>query len=242
MGLRVLPPRVVAVVGGEQGQVEIASDAQQRRVDAGLVGEPVVLELHVEAVRAEHVSEAGGQLPRAGLVVGEEPLAHRAAEAAARRDDPVAVRLEHVEVDTRLVEEPVEVRERRQLHQVVVAGVRHREEREVEDVVLVATGPVEAARRDEVRLHADDRLHAVLAGDTVEVQDAVHVPVVGDPDRGLSVRDHGRDHVRHPGRAVEHRVLGVQVQVHERRRHGLSDTPTSTLHRRRATLWRTTNV
>ena len=54
----------------------------------------------------------------------EEPLAHRAAEAAARGDDPLAVAARGLEVDAGLVEEPVEVRERRELHQVAVAGVR----------------------------------------------------------------------------------------------------------------------
>ena len=59
-----------------------------------------------------------------------------------------------------------------------------------------------------------------LARRSVEVEDAVHVPVVGDADRGLAVGDGLGDDVGDPGRAVEHRVLGVQVQVDERTRHG----------------------
>ena len=53
----------------------------------------------------------------------------------------------------------------------------------------------------------------------VEVEDPVHVAVVGDADRRLAVgRGRGHD-VVDPGRAVEHRVLGVHVEVGERVAH-----------------------
>ena len=45
---------------------------------------------------------------------------------------------------------------------------------------------------------------------------AVHVAVVGDADRGLAVGGDRGDDVADPRRTVEHRVLGVQVQVNER--------------------------
>ena len=67
-----------------------------------------------------------------------------------------------------------------------------------------------------VQLRADDRHDAGLARGLVHRQDAVHVAVVGDADRGLPVGG-GRGHdVADPRRAVEHRVLGVQVQMDER--------------------------
>ena len=45
--------------------------------------------------------------------------------------------------------------------------------------------------------------------------DAVHVAVVGDADRGLAVgRGRGHD-LADPRRTVEHRVLGVQMQMDE---------------------------
>ena len=50
----------------------------------------------------------------------------------------------------------------------------------------------------------------------VEVEDPVHVAVVGDAERRLAVGDRRRDQVVDPGRAVEHRELGVGVQVGER--------------------------
>ena len=59
-----------------------------------------------------------------------------------------------------------------------------------------------------------------LARGLVEIEDAVHVAVVGDADRRLAVRDRPGDDVGHPGRTVEHRELGVLVQVGKRCAHG----------------------
>ena len=57
----------------------------------------------------------------------------------------------------------------------------------------------------------------LVAALLVEVEDAVHVAVVGDGERRLAVR-HRRGHdLADSRRAVEHRVLGMSVQVDERR-------------------------
>ncbi len=68
-----------------------------------------------------------------------------------------------------------------------------------------------------VGLGADDGRDPALAAFLVEVENAVHVPVVGDRQRGLTVGDRGLDEVPDPGGPVEHRVLRVGVQVDEGR-------------------------
>ena len=98
--------------------------------------------------------------------------------------------------------------------------------------MLGAARPLEPTRGDEVRLHAEDRLHVGVARGAVEVEDAVHVPVVGDPDRGLAVGGGLGDDVRDARRAVEHRVLGVQVEMHERAAHEPPRLPSPALARR----------
>ena len=52
--------------------------------------------------------------------------------------------------------------------------------------------------------------------------DAVHVAVVGDADRRLAVGGRRRDDLADPRRTVEHRVLGVQVQMDEGIGHAYS--------------------
>ena len=83
------------------------------------------------------------------------------------------------------------------------------------DVVFGSPGAVETGAGDEVALHTDDRLHAGGLGGTEEVEDAVHVAVVGDPDGRLAVGGGGGHDVVDPRRAVEHRELGVEVKVDE---------------------------
>ena len=85
--------------------------------------------------------------------------------------------------------------------------------------------PLEARLGRLVGLDADDGLDPGLVGRLVEVEDAVHVAVVGDPDRRLAVRHRPGDDVGHPGRTVEHRELGVLVQVGERCAHGRLPPP-----------------
>ncbi len=214
--LGVLLVRVVAVVRREQRQAERARDPDQLRVDLTLLVQAMVLQLDEEALGSEDVAELPRELERALVVTRDERLAHRAAEAAARRHDPLAVPLEELEVHPGLVVVAVEVRRRRELDEVVVAGVRRGQDREVEDVVVGAARAVVATRRDEVRLGADDRLHPRVARGPVEVEDAVHVAVVGDPDRGLAVGHGSRHDLGHARRTVEHRVLGVEMEVDER--------------------------
>src|SRR5690606_13331556 len=64
-----------------------------------------------------------------------------------------------------------------------------------------------------VRLGAEDGLDALLAALLVEVEDAVHVVVIGDADRRLTVGHRRPNDLADSGRAIEHRVLGVHVEV-----------------------------
>ncbi len=138
------------------------------------------------------------------------------------------VALEQLPVRARLVEVALQVGVRRELHQIAVSGVRFREQRQVVVELLasfsLATGVVEAAAalwsvearvRRHVRLDANDRRDALRFALRVEVEDPVHVPVVGDRERRLVIGDGRVDEVGDAGRAVEHRELGVLVEVDE---------------------------
>ena len=157
-----------------------------------------------------------GRFERGLLVAGEDQLRDEPAEAPARGRDAGVVALEQLPVAARLVVVAVEVRAARDLDEVAVALVGLGEHREVEDLVLGPLRAIEARRVGEVALHAEHGLHVGLARRGVHRQRAVHVAVVGDADRGLAVGgDRGHD-VADPRCTVEHRVLGVQVQMDER--------------------------
>ena len=156
-------------------------------------------------------------------------MGHHAAQAAGCRDETVVIALQQLPVDARLVVVTLEVGGRRELDEVPVALCGLSEDGQVV-VELLASLPL-AARvvdaappyralvtglRCHVGLGADDRRDAALAALFVEVEDAVHVAVIGDRQSGLAIGHRSGNQISDPRRPVEHRVLGVRVQVDER--------------------------
>ena len=226
--LRVFGARVVAVVGREQRRAELRGDLDQLRVGLVLRGDAVVLQLDEEVVAPEDVLQLAGLLQRGLEVAGEQRLQHVPTEAAGAGDDAFAVVGEDLPVDLRLAVVALEERAARELDQVAVAGVVLGEQREVVPRLLaalaLAAGVVDlaagvdalvAALVRHVRLEPDDGRDAGLLARGVERQDAVHVAVVGDAERRLLVGRGRLDELVDPGGAVEHRELGVGVEVDE---------------------------
>ena len=186
--------------------------------------------------------QAGGVADGALDVAPQQGLAHHAAQAAGGGDDALFVALEQLPVEPGLVEVPLEEGGRRQLDEVLVAGGGLGQQGEVVVELLAplalaaavvdpapAHGALEAALAGHVGLDAEHGRDAGLAGGPVEVEDAVHVAVVGDADGGLAV-GHGRGHdLVDPCGPVEHRELGVDVEMGEALPH--QATPL------RITLW-----
>ena len=209
VGNRVLAPAVVAVVGGEQRGADGAGDLDESRVGAVLGGDAVVLDLDEEVLLAEDVLQAPGKARGQVEVLGQERLGDDAAETSGRGDEAVVVVLEQLPVDAGLV-----VGEHRQVVIELLAPFPL-----ASRVVDAASAdrPLEAGLRSHVGLGADDGRYPALVALLVEIEDAVHVAVVGDREGRLAVLDGGLYEIFDPGGPVEHRVLGVGVQVHERR-------------------------
>ncbi len=232
VGLGVALMGVVAVVGGEHRGLDLPRDLEQQRVRPPLLGHAVVLELDEEVVAPEDVLEAGGLLQRHLLLALEQRLQHVSAEAAGGGDQPVGVLFEELPVGPGLVPVALQVGLRRDLDEVAVPGlVLGQQDGVVVELLALAgvtagvvgstaaVGPLVARLVGQVDLGADDRLDPGVVAALVEVEDAVHVAVVGDPERRLPVGGCGRDHVVEPRRPVEHRVLGVHVEMGERIPH-----------------------
>ena len=230
---RIVLAGVVAVVRGQQRRTQLLRQADELRVGALLLGNAVVLEFDEQVVPAEDVLEAPGPLPGPFVVVGEERLEDLAAETARGGDEPLAVVGENLPVDPGLVVVALEERPAGYLDQVPIAGGILGQEGQV--VVELApalgltAGVVESATAGgsfaarlvrHVRLGAQHRLDSLLPALPVEVDDPVHVAVIGDADRRLAVRDRSRHDVLDPGRSVQQRILGVDVEVAEGIGHG----------------------
>ena len=65
----------------------------------------------------------------------------------------------------------------------------------------------------DVGLHPHDGLDAGLGRLLVEVEGPIHIAVVGDGDGAHAELGGALDQILHPDRAVEKRVLGVQMQM-----------------------------
>ncbi len=221
LALRVLPAGEVDVVRGDEREVEPSGQADEKRVDGLLVGDAVVLELDVEAVLPEDRSVLAGRV--LGLLdeAPGEPGTELALEAGREPDEPLGVGREQLLVDPRAVVEALEIALRQEPAEVPVALPVPDEEDEMEmvDVVRRPGLLVEAAARRDVDLAAEDGLDAAGLGLLEKLDGAEDVAVVGDGHGRHVVPDGRLDQVRHLQGAVEDAVLGMVVEVNERRFH-----------------------
>ena len=240
VGEVVLAVGVVAVVGGQQRRADPPGDGQQLRVRLALGGQALVLQFHEQVVAAEDVLQAARLLQRPPLVPRQQRLQDVAAEAAGAGDQALVVALQQLPVHPGLVVVALEEGQAGELDEVAVADVVLGEEGEVvvelPAALGVAPGVVDAAPAGgalvaalvgHVHLGADDRGDALVAAGGVELEDAVHVPVVGDAEGRLAVGRRRRHQRLQAGGAVEHRILGVHVQVGK----GISQLPARLLAR-----------
>jgi len=220
----------VGVVGGQQRGADLLSQAQQVLGDAPFDLQAVVHELDVEELLAEDVLELpGGSQGLVPLAQAQSGLNLRR-RAAGGTDEAGSVAGEQLSVDARgLAPLTFQGGEGVHAHEVVQPLVVARQQGHVSvgaaggDVVaplgLLApedTGLVEAGgARGHVGLHPDDRLDTDGLGGRVELVGTEHVAVVGDRQGGLA-QALGLGHVvLDLSGAVQHRVVGVDVEVDE---------------------------
>ncbi|CFE46862.1 Uncharacterised protein [Mycobacterium tuberculosis] len=220
---------VVAVIGGKRRNVERASDLEQTVTDPAFDGQPVVHQLKEVVVRSDDLPPLRRGFERLPILAEPQAGLHLPRRASGGDDDALGVFGDELGVHARpLAQLALEGSMRGQLEQVAQTGGvlgHHRQVRvgaAAGDVVGLLAGVtpqdapgVEPRARRDVCLHADDRLDPGLGRGVVELAGTEHVSVVGHPHRGhpqpLHLGEHGRD-LRG---TVQHRILGVVVQVHE---------------------------
>ncbi|CAB4582032.1 unannotated protein [freshwater metagenome] len=232
MAVGVVTVRVVRIVGGQQRRPEILGDAHQKGIRALLRRNAVVLQFDEQVVLAEDLLKTSRLGEGVVVVVAQEGLQNVTTETTGGGDEALVMTFEKLPVHAGLVVVPLEERQAGQLDEVLVAGVVLGEQREVVVELPPAFGlasgvvhqstPCRAFETGLVRqvgLGADDGFDPVRPTFLVEVEHAVHVSVVGHAEGRLSVLDRlGHQLVELRG-AVEHRELGVNMQVRERIRH-----------------------
>ena len=119
-------------------------------------------------------------------------------------------------VHARLVVVALKVRLRDQAHEVLVSLQIFCEKDEV--VVALAVRDCElvlARAAGDIRLDADDGLHAFFFCDLVKLDSAIHVAVISKSDRSLVVLLCDLDHVGQLSKPVEQGIVRVRMEVDE---------------------------
>ena len=238
---------VVRVIGRQQRDVQLPGDVEQATADAQLDVEAVIHQLTEVVLTAEDVLVLTRR-PEGLLELAEtKARLHLTGRAAGGRDDALGVPADDLAIHAGLHVVALEGGQRAQPEEVVQAGGVLGQHRHVgvattagdilaalhRGVAPVATArrpvllhPREARGRRDIGLDADDRLHGALGilealRELVELVGAEHVAVVGHRDgRHALTADLGEQLGVLRG-AVEHRVLGVGVQVDEGIDHGV---------------------
>ena len=173
------------------------------------------LDLEQKVVLAEDVAIRCDRLPRAVDVAVDDLAGRLALETTRKGDQALRVLGQDLLVDARLVVHPLHLADGAKPHQVEVALVAGREERQVVGVAVHAAFPQQARPRRDVDLAADDRLDPGFLAGLIEVDRAVHDAVVCKPDRRHPELGRTRHHGGNAAGAVEQRILGVVVEVDE---------------------------
>ncbi len=231
VALRVLRGQVVAVVGAHQGDARLLVQAQQALVDHGLTADAVVLELQIEAVRTEDVPQLQGPGLGGGVVAGGQPLGDLPGQTGGQGDEPPAVGAQQVHVHPGLDVEALREGHADHVAEVFISLLVPAQEDQVaalpiQLIDLVKAGP--AGGRD-VHLAADNGLDALPLAGAVEVNCAVHDPVVCDRHGGLAQLLDPAGQSVDLAEAVQQAVLRVDVEVDKGHRVPLFLAPGSVL-------------
>ena len=174
---------VVQVVRDDERQAGLRRQPEELLVQPALLGQAVVLELEVEALRAEDVAVLAGQVAGQLPVVGLERPRDLAAEARRQPDQALAVPGEVLAVDPRLVVVAVDVGVGDQPAQVAVADQVLGQQDQVEGLGVGLAFLVGHRPPRDVRLDADDRPDPPGGRRLVEGHGAVERAVVGQGQR-----------------------------------------------------------
>ncbi len=239
VGHGVLLTRVMRVVGDHRRDAELLADLGQAVADPALDVDAVVHQLEEVVLLAEDVLPLGGGFERLVDLAEAQPGLQLTRRAPGGGHQPGRVLREDLLVHPRpLGQHALGVGAGRELEQVVQALVVPRPDGLVQvgaargDVVLLLVrlapqdpGGVAPGLGRDVGLDADHRRDARVLGLPVELRGPVHVAVVRHRHvRHALVLDLG-EQVLQPGGSIEHGVLGVHVQVSERRTGSRHDPP-----------------
>ena len=213
---------VVTVVRSDERRLNRARDLEQLWIRGFLFGNAVVLNFDEKIVSTKDVLKPCCFFKRTAFIAVHERLQHLATKTSTRDDETFVMLFEQLPIDFGLHVITLEKGTTRELNEIFVTN---RTLGQCGQVVIrlaaalgFATGIVHTPAPSRsfgsvvvglVELRADNRLDPNLFCRLVEIENAIHVSVVGDADRRLTIGSRCSHHVTHTRGPIEHRELGV---------------------------------
>ena len=209
------------IVGCHQPEIELPGEFDQLGFDLVLRFQAVVVNLHVEIVATEDLAQLLQHLTRLVGLPLQEPFVDRSRDAAAQADNPLGMRSQLLPVHPRFaVIAPLQVALGDELDEVFPARIVLGEEGEMGGAPTAGNLlPVLHRLRGKIDFAPQDRFYPLLAYRLVEFDRTIEITMVRHCHRRHSqLRRPGRDLLA-AHRAIQRRVLGVQVKMDKRPGH-----------------------
>lgn len=208
---------VMSVVRGDQRNPHALRQIDCALGTLALDIETAVLDLEV-IVFAEGLLEPGDDLVGLSLPFSQEMMRQLPRRAAGQADQPLAMLLQHLAADARLVVKAVQKADRRELDQVLEAGLVLGQQRQMMRRFARSADDVRHPSGGRVGLIAQDRIDPRVTALGVKLQRPVQVAVIRDRQRGHPQLFDPLDELRDLARPVEQTVMRVAMEVGERPR------------------------
>ena len=208
----------MAVIGGHQLDIQLTPQFHQTVIGDPLFGNVVFLDFKVEPV-TEDLLQLPGLVPgRIHTVMGDQP-GDFTVQAGSEGKQPLLVFVKQLLVNARLVIKPLGLGNGSQLHQVPVAGFIHGQQHDMK-VMSCCLIMDQVAFPGNIKLTTNQGINPCFFCLGVKFKRPVHGPVIGNSHTLHVVFQGLADQVIKADCSVKHGVLGMDVQVCKRCRHG----------------------
>ena len=208
---RILFADIVGIVGDHHGKTGLPSNSPQTAVDPRLLLQPVILHLQIKMIGAEHTCHPLCRLQCALIVILHELLGNLAGQAGRKGNQALMILLQQLMIHPGLAVKAVQIRLGHHVAQVLIAGHILTQQHQMVIVVVDAVDPVSPASGGHIDLAANDRLNTRFLRRLIEVDDAVHCPVIGDGNGSLAQLLHPAHELFDPARAIQQAVFRMNM-------------------------------
>ena len=175
----------------------------------------MVVQFEEEILRAQNIAKGRRAFPCFVEPIGLNCHVDFALETGAHPDQAFRMRGEQFSIDPRFVMHSFEMCGRYQPDEISVAGLVPRQEREMISRIALGIRPVLDRTRRHIRFHTNDRLDPGLGRRLVKFNRAMQIAMIGNCDRRHPHFGRLFHQLLHPHRAIEKRILGMEMEVNE---------------------------